>query len=192
MDLSRDMVMGHEFCCRDRRLRTGRDAAAAIRARRSAAAGGASTATGCRPSATRTTCPGGYGQYMRLMEAAAAECRMACSAEQAALTEPMAVGLHAVEKARLDRHDVPLVIGCGPVGLGGDRGARLKDVGADRRGRLLAAPAPARRDARRRHRGRSRRDVAVRQLARGRRWREPGRCARRCSVDSRPVRCDPP
>src|SRR6266852_4545910 len=38
-------------------------------------------------------------------------------AEHAALTEPMAVGLHAVAKARLESDDAPLVIGCGPVGL---------------------------------------------------------------------------
>jgi threonine dehydrogenase-like Zn-dependent dehydrogenase len=37
--------------------------------------------------------------------------------EHAALTEPMAVGLHAVAKARLEPDDAPLVIGCGPVGL---------------------------------------------------------------------------
>ena len=29
----------------------------------------------------------------------------------------MAVGLHAVAKARLETDDAPLVIGCGPVGL---------------------------------------------------------------------------
>jgi hypothetical protein len=37
--------------------------------------------------------------------------------EHAALTEPMAVGLHAVEKGRLGPHDAALVYGCGPVGL---------------------------------------------------------------------------
>ncbi len=37
--------------------------------------------------------------------------------ERAALTEPMAVGYHAVAKARLEKDDAPLVIGCGPVGL---------------------------------------------------------------------------
>jgi threonine dehydrogenase-like Zn-dependent dehydrogenase len=38
--------------------------------------------------------------------------------EHAALTEPMAVGLHAVEQAGLVAGDeIPLVIGCGPVGL---------------------------------------------------------------------------
>jgi threonine dehydrogenase-like Zn-dependent dehydrogenase len=35
----------------------------------------------------------------------------------AALTEPIAVGWHAVQKARLTPDDVALVIGCGPVGL---------------------------------------------------------------------------
>ena len=36
---------------------------------------------------------------------------------EAALTEPMAVGYHAVIKGGITEHDVPLVIGCGPVGL---------------------------------------------------------------------------
>ena len=40
----------------------------------------------------------------------------------------MAVGLHAVEKARLERDDVPLVIGCGPVGLAVIAALRLKGV----------------------------------------------------------------
>jgi threonine dehydrogenase-like Zn-dependent dehydrogenase len=40
----------------------------------------------------------------------------------------MAVGLHAVEKARLARDDVPLVIGCGPVGLAVIAALRLKEA----------------------------------------------------------------
>jgi len=39
------------------------------------------------------------------------------SPQQAALTEPLAVGVHAVAKARIAGNEVPLVIGCGPVGL---------------------------------------------------------------------------
>ena len=39
------------------------------------------------------------------------------STAHAALTEPMAVGLHVVRMAKLDKSEVPLVIGCGPVGL---------------------------------------------------------------------------
>jgi threonine dehydrogenase-like Zn-dependent dehydrogenase len=36
---------------------------------------------------------------------------------RAALTEPMAVGLHAVNQARLQPGDAALVVGCGPIGL---------------------------------------------------------------------------
>ena len=46
----------------------------------------------------------------------------------AALAEPMAVGVHAVEKGRVDPNDVPLVIGCGPIGLAVIAALRLRDV----------------------------------------------------------------
>ena len=61
--------------------------------------------------------PGGYGEYMRLSEALLLPVPNGLSTEHAALTEPMAVGVHAVAKARLEPDDAPLVIGCGPVGL---------------------------------------------------------------------------
>ena len=38
-------------------------------------------------------------------------------ADMAALTEPMAVALHAVRRSEIARKDVAIVIGCGPVGL---------------------------------------------------------------------------
>ena len=34
-----------------------------------------------------------------------------------ALTEPMAVGRHAVRRGEIGKRDVAIVIGCGPVGL---------------------------------------------------------------------------
>ncbi|MCG6656982.1 hypothetical protein HOP52_04215 [Halomonas campisalis] len=39
------------------------------------------------------------------------------STQSAALTEPMAVALHAVGLAELSARDVPQVVGCGPIGL---------------------------------------------------------------------------
>jgi threonine dehydrogenase-like Zn-dependent dehydrogenase len=90
--------------------------------------------------------PGGYAEYMRLTEMLLLEVPNGLSPQHAALTEPMAVGLHAVEMARLDRNDVPLVIGCGPVGLAVIAALRLRDarpiVAADfspRRRELAAA-----------------------------------------------------
>ncbi len=71
---------------------------------------------------------GGYGEYMRLTEGFSFPVPEGLSADHAALTEPMAIGYHAVEKARLDKGDVPLVIGCGPVGLAVITALRLKEA----------------------------------------------------------------
>jgi len=48
--------------------------------------------------------------------------------EHAALTEPLAVGVHAVEKAALKGDEAPLVVGCGPVGLAVIAALRLKGI----------------------------------------------------------------
>ena len=61
--------------------------------------------------------PGGFGEYMVLSESLLVPVPDGTPATAAALTEPMAVGYHAVRKARLEAGDACLVIGCGPVGL---------------------------------------------------------------------------
>jgi 2-desacetyl-2-hydroxyethyl bacteriochlorophyllide A dehydrogenase len=61
--------------------------------------------------------PGGFAERMILSEALILEVPNGLATEHAALTEPFAVGLHAVAKARMDANSVALVIGCGPVGL---------------------------------------------------------------------------
>jgi threonine dehydrogenase-like Zn-dependent dehydrogenase len=61
--------------------------------------------------------------------------------EYAALTEPLAVGIHAVEKANVRGNEVPLVIGCGPVGLAVIAALKLKGLSP-----IIAADySPARR-----------------------------------------------
>ena len=61
--------------------------------------------------------PGGFGEYMVLSAALTIAVPGGTPIEHAALTEPMAVGLHAVNKAALTGREAALVIGCGPVGL---------------------------------------------------------------------------
>ncbi len=61
--------------------------------------------------------PGGYAERMLLTEALLLEVPNGLPAEHAALTEPFAVGEHAVASAALDGAAAALVIGCGPVGL---------------------------------------------------------------------------
>ena len=60
---------------------------------------------------------GGFAQYMPLAERMLLPVPNGLPAAHAALTEPIAVGWHAVQSARLTQDDVPLVVGCGPVGL---------------------------------------------------------------------------
>ncbi|MCZ6853094.1 MAG: zinc-binding dehydrogenase [Gammaproteobacteria bacterium] len=61
--------------------------------------------------------PGGFAQYMLLSERLLAPVPQGTPVSAAALTEPMAVGLHAVNKAHLSGNEAILVLGCGPVGL---------------------------------------------------------------------------
>lgn len=61
--------------------------------------------------------PGGFAQYMVLSRSLVRPVPAGTPDTHAALTEPMAVGLHAVNKARLSPNDAVLVLGCGPVGL---------------------------------------------------------------------------
>ena len=127
MDLSRDIIMGHEFCAEvvDHGPQTSKSLKVGSRV--------CSMPVLIRPSGVETVGysndnPGGYGEYMRLTEALLLEVPNGLSTERAALTEPMAVGVHAVEKARLDKNDVPLVIGCGPVGLAVIAALRTKNA----------------------------------------------------------------
>jgi threonine dehydrogenase-like Zn-dependent dehydrogenase len=144
MDLARDVVMGHEFCAEIVAHGPGTTGALKVGTRV------CSRPTLLGPSGPQTIGysndnPGGYGEYMRLSEALLLPVPGGLATEHAALTEPMAVGVHAVAKARLEPDDAPLVIGCGPVGLAVIAALRLRDVrpivAADfsRRRRELAA-----------------------------------------------------
>ena len=128
MDLARDVVMGHEFCAEildygpdcSRKLPTGA---------RVCSMPVLLGAAGVQGIGYSNDASGGYGDCMLLSEALLLPVPNGLSTEHAALTEPVAVGLHAVEKARLGADDVPLVIGCGPVGLAVIAGLKLRGAG---------------------------------------------------------------
>jgi threonine dehydrogenase-like Zn-dependent dehydrogenase len=127
MDPSRDVVFGHEFCCEivehgagnEKRLKPG-------------------TLVCSMPMTIADTTvqgigysndvAGGFAQYMPLAERMLLPVPNGLPADKAALTEPIAVGWHAVQKARLSSDDVPLVIGCGPVGLSVIAALKIRDV----------------------------------------------------------------
>ena len=116
MDLDRDVVMGHEFCAEI--VEHGPETVRALTAgTRVCSRPVLIRASGPQTIGYSNDNPGGYGEYMRLSEALLLEVPNGLSTDHAALTEPMAVGVHAVAKARFEPDDAPLVIGCGPVGL---------------------------------------------------------------------------
>src|SRR6266851_4531824 len=127
MDLGRDVVMGHEFCAElvDYGPDTQRSLAIGTRV---CSRPVLMRATGPQTIGYSNDHPGGYGEYMRLSEVLLLPVPEALPTDHAALTEPLAVGLHAVNKARLEPDDAPLVIGCGPVGLAVIAALRLADI----------------------------------------------------------------
>ncbi len=127
MDPNRDVVMGHEFCAEiidygpntAKRLST----VTAVCAMPVLFRGGRIDGIGYSNNV-----PGGYGELMVLTEPLLLEVPNGLSAQHAALTEPMAVGVHAVLKSGVKSGDAAIVVGCGPVGLAVFAGLKLQNI----------------------------------------------------------------
>jgi threonine dehydrogenase-like Zn-dependent dehydrogenase len=125
LDPARDLVMGHEFAAEILDYGPGSSKPFPAGTRVCAmpvllgGAGGLSTV------GYSNEFPGGYSERMLLQEMLLLPVPNGLASHHAALTEPMAVGLHAVAMAALKPDDVPLVIGCGPIGLAVIAGLKL-------------------------------------------------------------------
>jgi threonine dehydrogenase-like Zn-dependent dehydrogenase len=86
--------------------------------------------------------PGGFAEQILLSEMLMLKVPNGLSPEHAALTEPLAVGEHAVAMATPGPDDAFLVIGCGPVGL-----AVIASLKARGLGPIIAADFSAERRA---------------------------------------------
>jgi threonine dehydrogenase-like Zn-dependent dehydrogenase len=64
-----------------------------------------------------TEAPGAYAEQLVVEESLAVAVPNGLPPDVAVLTEPMAVGWHAVRRAEVKKSTVAIVIGCGPVGL---------------------------------------------------------------------------
>jgi threonine dehydrogenase-like Zn-dependent dehydrogenase len=62
--------------------------------------------------------PGAYAEQLIVQESLMLPVPNGLPADVAALTEPMAVALHAVRRGDVGKRQTTVVIGCGPVGLG--------------------------------------------------------------------------
>jgi threonine dehydrogenase-like Zn-dependent dehydrogenase len=110
------VVFGHEFCgevaeygpgCR-KRTATGSHVVALPLLRQH----GKPQAIGLSPKA-----PGAYAEQVVVEESMMLPVPNALPPDLSALTEPMAIGWHAVRRSEIGKRDVAIVIGCGPIGL---------------------------------------------------------------------------
>ena len=111
-----DTVFGHEFCCEvleagpqtEGRFRTG-DRIVSVPV--------LITDQGVQSVGYSSNIPGGFAERMLLTETMCLPVPNGLDANHAALTEPLAVGEHAVAMAEPEADHVHMVFGCGPVGL---------------------------------------------------------------------------
>lgn len=128
MDLARPVVFGHEFV--GRVLAHGPDTEARI----PVGSRVVSMPMLLRPQPVMlgfagAEAPGGYAERMVLSEPLLIEVPDHVPTETAALTEPLAVAYRTVARAEVGPDDVPLVVGCGPIGLAVIAVLKMKNVG---------------------------------------------------------------
>lgn len=140
MDLDRDVVMGHEFAAEVVELgeNVGNCAVGDVVVSMPVALDPA----GVHPIGYSNEYPGGYGELMVLSDLLCLKVPDSLDPHHAALTEPLAVGLHAVNRTGIDDQQSAVVLGCGPVGLAVIAALRVRGVPA-----IVAADySPRRRD----------------------------------------------
>jgi threonine dehydrogenase-like Zn-dependent dehydrogenase len=116
MRSGQDVVLGHEFCGTvldfgpgsKRKIKPGTRVVAVPALKR----GEAIDMVGFSPRSN-----GALAERMLVQETVMFPVPSGLPARLAALTEPMAVALHAIRRSEVRKQDVAIVIGCGPVGL---------------------------------------------------------------------------
>ncbi|HME50077.1 zinc-binding dehydrogenase [Mycobacterium sp.] len=114
LDLSGDVFMGHEFSAEVLEAGPGTEAPAAGTVVTSIPV--LLSPAGVEPIIYSNRTPGGYAERMLLSAPLLLEVPNGLDPRYAALTEPMAVGLHAVNKSAIQPGEAALVIGAGPIG----------------------------------------------------------------------------
>jgi len=115
VDLDRDVFMGHEFA--GEVLEVGPNTAGPEPGTLVTSVPIMISAAGIQDMAYSNVLPSGYGERMLLAAPLVLTVPNGLDARRAALTEPMAVGMHAVNRSGIAPGDGAVVIGCGPVGI---------------------------------------------------------------------------
>jgi 2-desacetyl-2-hydroxyethyl bacteriochlorophyllide A dehydrogenase len=138
-DVDADLVMGHEFS--GEVLDVGADVDDVRAGQAVVAHPIVRTAGGVHSVGYANDYPGGFGERLVVDAGGVVPVPAGLDPRLAALTEPMAVGLHAANAAHVDATRSAVVLGCGPVGLATIAALRFRGVPL-----IVAADfAPARR-----------------------------------------------
>jgi threonine dehydrogenase-like Zn-dependent dehydrogenase len=115
VELSGDIFMGHEFSAEI--IEAGPDTEAPAPGTVVTSVPVLLSATGMDMIFQSNTTVGGYAERMLLSAPLLLSVPTGLDPRHAALTEPMAVGLHAVNKSAIQPGEAALVLGCGPIGI---------------------------------------------------------------------------
>ncbi|OBG31138.1 zinc-binding dehydrogenase [Mycobacterium sp. E3198] len=115
VDLNSDVFMGHEFSAEV--LEAGPDTETHPPGTLVTSLPVLLSATGVEPIVYSNSTIGGYAERMLLSAPLLMPIPNGLDLKHAALTEPMAVGLHAVNKSNIAPGETALVLGCGPIGI---------------------------------------------------------------------------
>jgi threonine dehydrogenase-like Zn-dependent dehydrogenase len=126
-DTTRDVFMGHEFSAEV--LEVGPDTLGPAPGALVTSVPVMLYADGVRDLSYSNDLPGGYSDRMLLSAPMLLEVPNGLDARRAALTEPMAVGLHAVNRSGIEAGHGALVLGCGPIGLAVIAALSMRGVG---------------------------------------------------------------
>ncbi|MHA7650185.1 zinc-binding dehydrogenase [Mycobacterium sp. ML4] len=126
LDLSRDVFMGHEFSAEV--LEAGPDTETYPPGTLVTSIPVVLSDKGIEPIVFSNTTLGGYAERMLLSAPLLLRIPNGLDVKHAALAEPMAVGLHAVNRSGIDVTETALVIGCGPIGMAIVAALRLRGV----------------------------------------------------------------
>ncbi len=127
-DPSRDYVMGHEYAVEIVELGPDTDGVPSKPGDLVVSMPIALGPTGVEPIGYSNRYGGGYAERMLVTAGMCLKVPTGLDARHAALTEPMAVGLHAVNKSRVKQGESALVLGCGPIGLAVIASLRAKGI----------------------------------------------------------------
>lgn len=126
LDLERDVFMGHEFSAEV--LEAGPDTETHPPGTLVTSLPILLSDKGVQPIVFSNTALGGYAERMLLSAPLLLPIPDGVDVRHAALAEPMAVGLHAVNKSQIRADEPALVIGCGPIGIAIIAALRVRGV----------------------------------------------------------------